>query len=127
MNCNSFFHPQRVSSSDRHSTSPWRNAVMLGVALLACSWAASADTLLVERVEKQQNSAMPRRGMTMNQVEGQYGMPANKRGAIGKPPITRWDYPAFAVYFEHSHVINSVALRADANEIMVKPVNTPNR
>lgn len=127
MNCNAFSHQQRIDPSLGGFKTRRRNVFMLAVSLLACSWAATADTLLVERVEKQQNSAMPRRGMTMNQVEGQYGAPANKRGAIGKPPITRWDYPAFAVYFEHSHVINSVALRADANEIMVKPVNSPNR
>jgi len=27
---------------------------------------------------------------------------------VGKPPISRWEYPGFVVYFEHEHVIHSV-------------------
>ena len=26
-----------------------------------------------------------------------------------QPPITRWDYPSFSVYFEHDKVIHAVA------------------
>jgi hypothetical protein len=29
--------------------------------------------------------------------------------AVEQPPITRWDYPAFSVYFEHDRVIHAVA------------------
>ena len=28
--------------------------------------------------------------------------------AVGNPPISRWEYPGFVVYFEHEHVIHSV-------------------
>jgi len=28
---------------------------------------------------------------------------------VGKPPITRWDYPSFSVFFEHDRVIHAVA------------------
>jgi hypothetical protein len=27
---------------------------------------------------------------------------------VGKPPISRWEYPGFIVYFESDHVIHSV-------------------
>ncbi len=52
----------------------------------------------------------PTRGMTMKQVEAKFGAPASKTEPVGKPPITRWDYPAFQVYFEYDHVIHSVSL-----------------
>lgn len=51
----------------------------------------------------------PSRGMSMDKVEATYGVPANRAPAIGEPPITRWEYPNFVVYFEHHLVIHSVA------------------
>ncbi len=46
--------------------------------------------------------------MTMDQVVQRFGEPAEKVPAVGKPPITRWKYPGFVVYFESSYVIDSV-------------------
>ena len=43
---------------------------------------------------------MPPRGLTMAQVEQRFGAPAERFAAVGQPPITRWVYPAFVVYFE---------------------------
>jgi hypothetical protein len=51
----------------------------------------------------------PGRGMSMEKVEATYGAPANRAPAVGQPPITRWEYPGFVVYFEHHLVIHSVA------------------
>lgn len=50
----------------------------------------------------------PGRGMSMTAVEARFGQPANRHSAVGQPPITRWDYPGFAVYFEHQYVIHAV-------------------
>jgi hypothetical protein len=47
----------------------------------------------------------------MSQVERQYGAPAERFGAVGQPPITRWVYPSMVVYFEYDHVVHAVALR----------------
>jgi hypothetical protein len=52
--------------------------------------------------------AAPARGMTMTQVESKFGDPVTKVPAVGKPPISRWEYSGFVVYFEHDHVIHSV-------------------
>jgi hypothetical protein len=52
----------------------------------------------------------PTRGMTMDQVAGKFGAPATKVPAVGQPPISRWEYPGFVVYFEHEHVIHSVVV-----------------
>lgn len=50
----------------------------------------------------------PARGITMNKVEAQFGAPTERHAAVGNPPITRWDYPGFSVFFEYNHVIHSV-------------------
>jgi len=54
-------------------------------------------------------SAGPTRGSSMGQVERQFGEPSQRYGAVGEPPISRWVYPQFVVYFEYSHVIHAVA------------------
>jgi len=52
---------------------------------------------------------MPGRGMTMDKVESTFGAPSQKYPDVGDPPITRWIYPGFTVYFEYQYVIDSVA------------------
>ncbi len=52
---------------------------------------------------------MPARGLKMTQVRTNFGSPNKQIGAIGEPPITRWVYNEFTVYFEHQYVIDSVA------------------
>ena len=69
---------------------------------------AQADTLLVERSDQAQVSAVPKRGASMNQVTSQYGAPETKHAAVGKPPITIWRYADFNVYFEYQRVLHSV-------------------
>lgn len=89
-------------------------AKMLIALLLGISAAtAAADVLLIDGVEsdRQSASARPARGMTMERVEATFGAPTERRSAVGDPPITRWDYPSFIVYFEHEHVIHAVARR----------------
>ena len=51
----------------------------------------------------------------MAQVENRFGEPSQRVGAVGDPPISRWVYPQFVVYFEGSHVIHAVARGAPAS------------
>jgi len=81
-----------------------------------------ADTLLIERVERTDVAAMPLRGSTMDTVRSQYGEPDKAFAAVGQPPITRWEYAAFSVYFEHNHVINAVMRKSAPQEIGPRPV-----
>lgn len=95
-------------------------------ALLACSAAASAETLLIERVQQEPRAAMPARGLSMAQVQARYGAPSQRldpRGGQKRqwPTIHRWVYPAFTVYFEKDKVIDAVANQAVATEIGPKP------
>lgn len=55
--------------------------------------------------------APPTRGTSMAQVERRFGAPAERYAAVGQPPITRWVYPGFVVYFEYDHVVHAVVTR----------------
>ena len=77
-----------------------------------------ADTLLLDGIEvdRQTVDTRPKPGMSMTAVESTYGAPSQRHGAVGgaaveQPPITRWDYPSFSVYFENENVIHAVARR----------------
>ena len=71
---------------------------------------AGAATVAVDNgiAVKESDVTTPRRGMTMSQVAAKFGDPVTKVPAVGKPPISRWEYPGFVVYFEADHVIHSV-------------------
>ncbi|MGB7754906.1 MAG: hypothetical protein WBL23_02430 [Salinisphaera sp.] len=51
---------------------------------------------------------LPDRGQTMASVRAEYGSPHSSRGPVGKPPITRWNYEGYHVYFEGNRVIHTV-------------------
>lgn len=100
----------------KHRTPPLLALLALGLSLPAWS-----DVLLVERVQRSSQAATPARGTLMAQVEAQYGQPERKVDAVGKPPISRWVYPGFTVYFEHSHVIHAVVNKATPTEQGPRP------
>lgn len=54
---------------------------------------------------------LPGRGMTMARVEKRFGPPNKKLAEVGTPPITRWIYKDFIVYFEYQYVIHAVVTR----------------
>jgi len=53
----------------------------------------------------------PVRGMTRMNVEATYGSPQSTTGAVGDPPISRWEYAGFVVFFEYDRVIHAVSKR----------------
>ncbi|HTX24962.1 MAG TPA: hypothetical protein VMD03_09920 [Steroidobacteraceae bacterium] len=83
------------------------------ISLICATFAAGAvlaETVIVNDQVTVRDSSIPRpkRGMHMTQVERQFGAPTTKHAAVGRPPITRWDYPAFSVFFERDIVIHTV-------------------
>lgn len=80
---------------------------------LACGLMASAnaDTLKTSGIAASEDGSRPARGTTRTQVEAKYGSPVNKIAAVGDPPISRWEYPEFTVYFEYDRVIHAVVKR----------------
>ena len=84
--------------------------------IVTAASAAQADVLLLDSINAApaNNSSgvqRPHRGSSMTIVKGQFGEPAETKAAIGEPPITRWVYPGYTVYFEHEHVIDVVVHR----------------
>ena len=87
---------------------------LLAVCLLCVSpLPASADVIAVEKdgervVRVRKDATVPSRGMTMQAVESAFGKPNRRVPAIGDPPISRWEYNGFIVYFEDDRVLHSV-------------------
>lgn len=71
--------------------------------------AALAETLHIP-LGQQGASALnlPQLGESQRAVLERFGLADEEHPSVGNPPITRWDYREFSVYFEHKHVINSV-------------------
>ena len=84
-----------------------RNSVYAACALALALATAGADAQ-VSQPTPAASTGGPGRGMTMAQVEQRYGEPARKLDAVGQPPITRWVYPGFVVFFEGNLVIHTV-------------------
>jgi len=76
----------------------------------------SADVLLLDAISAEAPNApagilRPERGLSMTTVRQRFGEPLKEHATIGEPPITRWDYEMFSVFFEHEFVLNSVVHR----------------
>lgn len=52
--------------------------------------------------------ATPKRGTSQSGVTARFGEPKQRVAAVGQPPITRWVYDSFTVYFEGDKVIHAV-------------------
>jgi hypothetical protein len=69
---------------------------------------ASADVLIIDEVRQVERMDLPENGFTMADIESRFGTPQRRHQAVGDPPITRWDYEDYSVYFEHNLVLFSV-------------------
>jgi hypothetical protein len=89
----------------------YRNVLIAGALAATLAGFSRAETIAVDNgiAVKESSVATPARGMSMDQVAAKFGTPATKLPAVGKPPISRWEYPGFVVYFEYQHVIHSVS------------------
>lgn len=84
---------------------------LAGLALVLAAGAplpAAADVLLIEEVRERMLRDLPDNGLTTTEVESHYGQPDDRHGPVGDPPISRWIYDDYSVYFEHDLVIESV-------------------
>ena len=79
-------------------------------AALSATASVQADTLTIPLGQQAagQQQKLPQRGTSTSQVQRQHGEPVTRHAAVGQPPITRWDYADFSVYFEYDHVIQAV-------------------
>ena len=88
-------------------------ALMLSAMLAACfgllpSGSVSADVLLIEEVRQADRMELPINGMNQAEVRDRFGAPVDTHAPVGDPPITRWDYDGWSVYFEYDLVLFTV-------------------
>ncbi len=84
-------------------------AALAALGLLAVQ-VAGAELLIVDgQVQARVIAAGPARGTSMKAVEARFGAPQSRSEAVGQPPISRWDYAGFSVFFEFDKVIHTVA------------------
>lgn len=82
--------------------------MLLGVVGLAANEPLQADVLLIEEVRQAERMDLPQNGVSMSEVRAKYGEPVTTSAAVGNPPITRWDYDRWSVYFERDLVLFTV-------------------
>jgi len=85
-----------------------RTLMLLALLATGPAW---AETLAVPADNPAAAVERPKRGSTMSAVQSRFGEPANRHAAVGQPPITRWDYPQFAVFFENDRVLHAVIVK----------------
>ena len=95
-------------------------ALFLSLFLLLAGPTA-ADVLLVDSMRSAPGIQTPQSGSSMSAVRRNYGDAVTEyptvsvSGGPQQPPITRWDYSGFSVFFEHDRVVHSVVHRASGN------------
>lgn len=97
-------------------------AVVLSLAMAGVfAWAgsASAETIMVPEEGPAGLASVPTKGMSMGNVVSRFGEPLVRHPAVGggaplQPPITRWDYRGFSVFFERQTVVDAVVEGAPA-------------
>jgi hypothetical protein len=85
-----------------------RTLLLLSLLATGPAW---AEVLSVPTGEPAAAAERPNRGSTMSAVQGRFGEPVTRHATVGQPPITRWDYAGFSVYFENDRVLHAVILR----------------
>jgi len=85
-----------------------RTLVSLLTLLLITSGPALADVLLVDSIQSAPQIQTPRDGLTMSQIRQQFGSPKTELPAVGDPPISRWEYDGYSVFFENDLALHSV-------------------
>jgi hypothetical protein len=84
-------------------------ALLLGATLQAeYSIAEEIRIPIGEQAKDQSPIDMPTKGMSKERVKSLFGEPLEDIPAKGQPPISRWKYQEFTVYFDGNAVIHCV-------------------
>lgn len=89
------------------------NRFIVTAALVLCTSLAAADVLRIpvgSQGSERSRVELPERGMSAATVRARWGDPVATHDPVGEPPIARWDYPAFSVYFERDIALHAVRL-----------------
>ncbi len=93
--------------------------LLLATLALGAVTSLHAETLTVPETTAGSSAGLPARGSSQGAVLKGFGEPQTRHPAVGggsaqQPPITRWDYGGFSVFFENSHVVDVVVKDAPA-------------
>ena len=82
--------------------------IVLAFMLTFAFQAINADVLIIDEVRQAERMELPKNGLDKATVEAKFGTPAEKKPAVGDPPISSWKYDTYSVYFEHDLVLFTV-------------------
>ena len=87
--------------------------IVLLSACIGATFALASAAMAQEQTAAAQSTAAsapthPARGSTMETVKAKFGAPTQEAPAVGRPPITRWEYPGYTVFFENDKVLHTV-------------------
>jgi hypothetical protein len=82
--------------------------IVLVFILTVAFQAVCADVLIIEEVRQAERMELPKNGLDKATVESKFGIPVEKKAAVGDPPISSWKYDTYSVYFEYDLVLFSV-------------------
>jgi hypothetical protein len=83
--------------------------LLIALAVVAACGLAHADVIHIPVGEQgEAGLSLPNRGDTTTAVLERFGLADEEHPPVGNPPIRRWDYRYFSVYFENDNVIDSV-------------------
>ena len=77
-------------------------------ALLSAGWLLAASAAAFAQSAEPTTTTIPDRCISMEQVEQRFGAPNQMFPPVGDPPISRWVYNDFTVYFEYDLVVHTV-------------------
>jgi hypothetical protein len=94
----------------------YRTTILSATLICILALPASADVLLIDSINSapinsEEGIPRPKRSMSMDQVSQRFGQPLTSYPSVGEPPITRWDYSNYSVFFEYDLVLTSVLHR----------------
>ena len=101
-------------SAASNASTPAVASAAMSTAAPTASEAPATSTSTAAPASELTGPSMPVRGMSMANVEHIFGAPLQKLPAVPDPgsklhpPITRWIYPTYVVYFEYNYVVHTV-------------------
>ncbi len=101
-----------MSCSD-HLSQYWINIIVLLLAFAGCLYSSSSlgEVILIpvgQQAPALRDLPRPVRGLSAEMVLDKFGEPNSMTAPVGEPPISKWSYDNYTVYFESSVVIHSV-------------------
>lgn len=97
-----------LKKSIRTSLGILASAALITVLPATSAVAEQTRVPVMSQADRAAVGELPEPGQSKFRVRKSFGSPASIEGPVGQPPITRWNYADFIVYFEQDRVIHTV-------------------